>query len=241
MRIEQHILNTRLTLVIPCYNPPVGWVTRLVERCRAVERHLPDVVWSQVLVDDGSTQRLSAIDRERVQEALPRARWVVHERNRGKGAALRSGVRLVEEGAVLLTDVDMPYTEDSMLRVATALRDGAHVVLGHRRTDYYEHVPWARRVISRTFRWVLRVVLRFPVSDTQCGLKGFDLEGAGVFLTTTIDRFLFDMEFVMLLSRRKDLRVEVIDAELDEGVRFSRMNVRVLLRESVNFIRVLLR
>lgn len=232
---------TRLHMVIPCYNPPEGWVPRLVERCHALAGLLPGVEWTYVLVDDGSNVRLTSGDRDRVLCELPGARWVVHEHNRGKGAALRSGVATVGEGAILFTDVDLPYTLESMARACRALAEGANVVLGHRRTDYYDRVPWARRVISRTFRWVLRNVLRFPISDTQCGLKGFDTEGARVFLATTIERFLFDMEFVMLVSRRKDLRVEVIDAELDAGVRFSRMNYRILLRESFNFFKVLLR
>lgn len=83
--------------------------------------------------------------------------------------------------------------------------------------------------------------MRFPISDTQCGLKGFGEAGRELFLRTTIDRFLFDMEFVMFVSRRKDLRTEVVEARLNEGVRFSRMNYRILLRESINFVRIALR
>lgn len=233
--------TTQIRLVIPCYDPPEGWAARLVERCQALQRALPDVELHYTLVDDGSTRRMSDADKRAVVQGLPGAAWETHPANRGKGAALRTGVAAGPEDRVLFTDVDLPYTLASMVEACRALVDGAQVVLGHRRTDYYDRVPWARRVISKTFRWVLRNVLRFPISDTQCGLKGFDAEGGRIFQSTTIDRFLFDMEFVMLVSRRKDLRVAVIDAQLDEGVRFSRMNYRILLRESLNFFKVLLR
>lgn len=180
-------------------------------------------------------------DKQRVLQALPGVVWMDHPVNRGKGAALRTGATACGEGVCLFTDVDIPYVLPSMVAACNQLTSGANVVLGQRRATYYERVPWARRVISKTFRWVLRNVMRFPISDTQCGLKGFDAKGRAVFLSTTIDRFLFDMEFVMLVSRRKDLRIATIDARLDEGIRFSRMNYRVLAGESVNFLRVLLR
>ena len=231
---------TPLHLVIPCYNPPVGWAGRLVERCRALQERMPEVAWQYTVVNDGSSVPIAEADRQLVMNGLANVNWLEHPINKGKGAALRTGVA-TGQGLFLFTDVDLPYTLDSMAAACRALLGGAHVVLGHRRTDYYDRVPWARRVISKTFRWVLRRVMRFPISDTQCGLKGFDAMGREVFLATTIDRFLFDMEFVMLVSRRTDLRVELIDAQLDEGVRFSRMDIRILLRESANFLKVLLR
>lgn len=229
-------------LVIPCYNPPIGWAARLVERCVALQAALPATQLRFVLVNDGSTRNIGAEDRQFLDQLPGGVHWIDLDRNKGKGAALRSGVASVQEdGAFLFTDVDLPYEQESMVEACQALMEGANVVLGHRRTDYYDRVPWMRRVISKTFRWVLRSVLRFPISDTQCGLKGFDRIGSRLFLATTIDRFLFDMEFVMLVSRRKDLNVAIIDAKLDEGVRFSRMNYRILMGESLNFLRVLLR
>lgn len=229
--------SATIRLVIPCYNPAAGWSDLLVRRAQALrtELGLPDLPIT--LVDDGSTRGITAADRETLVAGLGPVEWLSHPVNRGKGAALRTGV-LACQGPCLITDVDLPYTTESMATAYRSLLSGADVVLGHRRMDYYARVPLARRVISRSFRWVLRNVMRFPISDTQCGLKGFGDQGRTLFLRTTIDRFLFDMEFVMLVSRRTDLRTEVVEARLNEGVRFSRMNYRILLRESVNFVKV---
>jgi Glycosyl transferase family 2 len=232
---------TLLHIIIPCYNPPVGWDTRLIDRGNALKRHLPEAELDFTIVEDGSLAPISAGMKGKVTEGLGAVRWLAHEANRGKGAALRTGAGPCTDGPCLFTDVDVPYTVDSMVEASRALLDGANVVLGQRKANYYDRVPWARRVISKTFRWMLRHAVRLPITDTQCGLKGFDQRGREIFLDTTIDRFLFDMEFVMLVSRRKDLRVDTIDARLDEGVRFSRMNYRILLRESVNFFTVLVR
>ncbi|HMC96383.1 MAG TPA: glycosyltransferase family 2 protein [Flavobacteriales bacterium] len=230
-----------LHIIIPCYNPPNGWVARLIEKGVDLKNALAPTAVRFVIVEDGSFVPIDETTKRNVSHALDDVEWLAHKVNRGKGAALRTGVAACSVGPCLFTDVDMPYTLKSMLTAGEALHGGANVVLGQRRTDYYDHVPWARRVISKTFRSVLRNMMRFPISDTQCGLKGFDEHGRAVFLSTTIDRFLFDMEFVMLVTRHKDLHIATIDARLDEDVKFSRMNYRILLGESFNFLKVMLR
>lgn len=227
-------------LVIPCFNPQPGWDDLLVHRVDALRQALGLIELPITLVNDGSSRGVTALERERIHQGLGNVQWLVHDTNRGKGAALRTGVAAAG-GPCMVTDVDLPYTLASMTEVYRALGAGADVVLGHRGEEYYNRVPPARRIISKTFRWVLRHVMRFPISDTQCGLKGFGERGRILFMDTTIDRFLFDMEFVMLVSRHKELRVELVDARLNEGVRFSKMNNRILMRESVNFFKVMLR
>ncbi|MBL7939819.1 MAG: glycosyltransferase family 2 protein [Flavobacteriales bacterium] len=231
----------RIQIIIPCYNPPEGWAARLIERAGVLQRELGGVALGYTLVNDGSTRGVGDAEREAVRNLLGEVRWIDHAVNKGKGTALRTGVQAGGAAIYLFTDVDIPYTVSSMVRACNTLLEGADVVLGYRQDDYYDRVPLTRRMISKTFRWVLRNVMRFPISDTQCGLKGFNEKGRRVFMATTIERFLFDMEFVMLVSRRKDLLVRTIDARLDEGIRFSRMNYRVLARESVNFLKVLFR
>lgn len=233
--------NALLNIIVPCYNPPAGWGARLIDRALELRRRLPDMELRFTIVEDGSINPIEEAMKQEMKKELGMVQWLAHKENRGKGAALRTGCEACGTGSCLVTDVDMPYTVDSMEDACRALLGGANVVLGQRKADYYDRVPGARRSISKTFRWVLRNIVRLPISDTQCGLKGFDQRGRSVFLDTTIDRFLFDMEFVMLVSRRKDLQVVTIDARLDEGVRFSRMNYRILLGESVNFLKVLLR
>ena len=78
-----------------------------------------------------------------------------------------------------------------------------------------------------------------PVTDTQCGLKGFKRAVAPLFLATTIDRYLFDLEFVRNCYKSKKFRVQAIPVELNENVHFRKMNFRILLPEMFNFIKLL--
>jgi hypothetical protein len=79
------------------------------------------------------------------------------------------------------------------------------------------------------------------VTDTQCGLKGFDNLGKSIFLTTTIDRFLFDLEFLSLAGKNKLVYTYSVPVELNEGVVFSRMGWRVVASELQNLLRIVLR
>ena len=79
-----------------------------------------------------------------------------------------------------------------------SLESGADVCLGYREEDYYASVPWFRKGLSESFRFVLKTILKFPITDTQCGLKGMGKKGKSIFMETRIDRFLVDMEFIKL-------------------------------------------
>lgn len=228
-------------IVIPCYNPPQDWVRTLVGRMLELRRAVSPVDLRIILVNDGSTKGVGAVDRELLLTQLKDVRWLEHPVNKGKGAALRTGVQAANGSLVLFTDVDVPYTVVCMAAVVEGLIDGSDVVLGQRSDSYYTHVPRVRVAISKLFRFVLKRILRFVISDTQCGLKGFNAKGGALFLATTVDRFLFDMEFVMLASREQGLRVTTVDARLNKGVTFTRMNMRILVREGFNFLGLLLR
>jgi len=71
-------------------------------------------------------------------------------------------------------------------------------------------------------------------------LKGFNQKGRVIFLETTIDRFLFDMQFVKFVSRDKSLVIKPQVVYCRPGIVFSHMNYKVLLRESWNFIRLII-
>ena len=170
---------------------------------------------------------------------LPEVKIVSYPENHGKGYALRQGVAASDADFHLVTDADFPYTIESMQRIVLTLRDRGGIAAGNRDTAYYDRVPVFRRWLSQGLRWLLRNVLRQPIGDSQCGLKGFDNSGKKVFLETTIERFLFDLEFLMLASGR--VPVTPVPVELREGVTFSKVGWKILLTEGRNFLWLLLR
>ncbi|MBK7037383.1 MAG: hypothetical protein IPH42_13850 [Bacteroidetes bacterium] len=80
--------------------------------------------------------------------------------------------------------------------------------------------------------------MRLKISDTQCGLKGFNKKGKDIFLKTTINRYLFDLEFIFLVSRQKEVSMVPVEIELKENIQFSSMRTGILLSEGFNFLKI---
>jgi len=193
------------------------------------------------LVNDGSFQNIKEADILFLKKNIENFSYLQHADNKGKGYTLRQGVQQANAAYILLTDIDFPYTTASMLKVWKSLLTEPDLVLGYRNQQYYTKVPFGRKVISKILRWFLDHVLKLPTNDSQCGLKGFNQQGKSIFLQTTINRFLFDLEFLMLASQEKKLNIQTVNVELKEGIVFSKMNPKVLLQEGLNFIKIYLK
>jgi glycosyltransferase involved in cell wall biosynthesis len=230
-----------LNVIVPCYNPPEGWERALAGRFLEFKKMVADLTASVglIVVNDGSSINTDDENFRRLKTALPGVQIVHYRENRGKGYALRQGVAASNSDFHIVTDFDFPYTLASMRRIATFLIERGGIAAGNRDTAYYDKVPFFRRLLSKALRWVLRNVLRQPVDDSQCGLKGFDNRGKAVFLQTSIDRFLFDLEFLMLAAGT--VPVTPVPVELREGVLFSRVGLKILAAEGRNFLRLVLR
>lgn len=228
-----------LDVIIPCYNPPGDWEGPLVERFSAFQKALAGRFGqvSLIVVNDGSPRNITLRHIDTLRQMLPDVQVVSYAQNRGKGFALRQGVNLSFAQYQVVTDADFPYSVDSMVRLIEVLLQKGGIVAGNRDTVYYDRVPRSRRLLSKVLRWLLRTVLNQPVDDSQCGLKAFDAAGRAIFLETTIERFLFDLEFLMLANGR--VAVTPVPVQLREGVVFSKVGIGILATEGRNFLKLL--
>ncbi len=219
-------------LVVPCFNPREGWGELLVERFGSLRDAIPKVNLGLILVNDGTSAGLDQDQLDKVL-ALEDVVFVQHAVNKGKGAAIRTGVKASTAPFILMTDIDLPYTEASMLSAWDTLSSNGGIVAGQRSSAYYVHVPLFRRMLSRAHRGLMKFVFRLPVSDSQAGLKGFDESGKEIFLRTKIDRFLVDLEF--LARSNKQVTVHPVPVNLRPGVIFTDFGMGILLSEIGNF------
>jgi glycosyltransferase involved in cell wall biosynthesis len=232
---------TRVNIIVPCYNPPLDWETALAARMEQINSLLSEQSGpiGLIVVNDGSKTNVSAANFHQLVTLLPTVKVISYDQNRGKGYALREGVKVSSADFHVVTDMDFPYTNDSMVQIVSTLRAQGGIVVGNRDIDYYERVPFFRRKLSQFFRLVLRYVLRQPIDDSQCGLKGFDHAGRDLFLSTTIDRFLFDLEFLMLAKNK--VKVTPVKVTLRDGVVFSKVGLKTLWVEGLNFLQILMK
>ena len=229
-------------LVLPCYNPPQGWAANILASLHRLQALLPAATSVHLYLINDGTAGVEEADLALLRAQLPQFTYLQYPVNHGKGYALRTGIREVQEPLSLFTDIDFPYEETSVAAVYEALRTGrGDVVVGMRDEAYYAHVPKGRVLISKVLRRINRLLLGLAVSDTQCGLKGFNRRGQAVFLQGQIDRYLFDLEFIFLASRPSaGLQVIPVPVRLKPGVIFSQMSLKILLSESGSFLKILL-
>lgn len=226
-----------LSIILPYYNPPEYWEQHVDEACKQLKKVLgfdPEVI----VVNDGSTIAQDGA-LAFLQQNIPDFKSVGYVENKGKGAALRYGVRQAEGEKCIFTDIDMPYTHNSFLRIWDVLKTH-DIAVGIKDEHYYSHLPKGRVRISKLLRKMIGFFFRMPITDTQCGLKGFNQKGRDVFLNTTIDRYLCDLEFIYRAYRVKPpLKIMAQEVSLREAVTFRKMDTKILFSEFFNFIKIL--
>lgn len=232
-------MPARVDIVLPCYNPGENWSLELLKFHKEASVFY-DIRY--VLVNDGSsaTTLESKINQLRQQE-IP-IEVISYAPNKGKGYALRKGVAESKADYTVYTDIDFPFTNNSMMTLMNVLvNEQKDVVAGFRSEAYYQkNMTGFRVLLSKSFRFFLRKIVKLPVSDTQCGLKGFNLKGREKFLNTTINRYLFDFEFIYASCRDTSLKMATVEVTLKENVVFRSMKLKILLQETINLCTVLL-
>jgi glycosyltransferase involved in cell wall biosynthesis len=180
----------RVAAIIPALNE--------ADAIAAVVEGIRDLVDRVIVVDDGSE------DATAERAAAAGAEVLRHERNAGKGHAVRTGLQRVMEERfthVLLLDGDMQHLPREAARlIETAATSGADLVLGER-VFFREQMPTARyhanRLGSRVLSWFVGVRL----NDTQCGFRIFRVEPLRE-IRLTASGYEIETEMLVKITRR---------------------------------------
>lgn len=200
----------QLTVVIPAYNES----RRLPPTLRTVERFLREGNRRSelIIVDDGSSDDTAAGVDQMIREGL-KLHLLRHDGNRGKGAAVRTGMLAASGDIVLFTDADLSTPIEDVERLIAALEAGADVAIGSRALDrslIEVPQPWIRDRMGRVFNLFVQAILLPGLKDTQCGFKAFRRDAArDLFGATEADGFEFDTE-VLYRAKRSGLRIREI-------------------------------
>lgn len=193
-----------LSIVIPAYNEELRITPTLEATAQFLAAHRG--TWEIVVVDDGSRDGTLALCERLAAERIPNLRVIASRPNRGKGAAVRTGMLAARGRIRVMFDADgsMPATELPRL-LAPIVDGGTDVAIGSRYADgaaVAKTQPLYRRLWSRLCNQVIQKTLVPGVRDTQCGFKAFTAEAArDLFARATIDGWAFDLEVLALAKR----------------------------------------
>ncbi len=210
MPLSEALTVPDLSIVIPAYNEAdrlPSTLTQLLGHLAPQERSFEVVV-----VDDGSVDATASIVRD-FSLLDSRIRLIRHDRNRGKGFAVRTGVLAAAGDRVLVADADGSTPFSELARLEAALDAGFDIAIGSRAlagADDHVKTVWYRKAIGRVFSFIVAMLVVDGIADTQCGFKIFTRSAAEVlFKAQRLDSYAFDVE-VLYLARRLGLKVDEI-------------------------------
>ena len=222
------------SIVIPCFNEEARISSTLRSTLEYLGSNAPDS--ELIVVNDGSTDATAAIARKVLSETKMATRLVENFQNRGKGAAVRSGLLAAREPIGLFSDADLSAPVEEAPKLIEPIATGeVDIAFGSRALDRSLigiHQPWRREQGGRVFNLLVRVATGLPFWDTQCGFKAFRLDVCRPILEAArIDGFAFDVE-LLYLAHRAGLRIREVPVRWNhaEGskVSFFRDSLRML-------------
>jgi glycosyltransferase involved in cell wall biosynthesis len=193
MTNEGSTAHWQLSLVMPAYNEETAIDLAVAEAHEALAGL--DLEYEIIVVDDGSGDATARRVRD-LAALIPTVRLAHHERNRGYGAALRTGFAAAQYPLVAFTDADGQFFLDDLERLLP-LTARYPIVAGRRlkRQD-----PLSRRFFSWGYNRLVRLLLGTRVHDCDCALKVFRRD-ALIFMYPESDGFFVNAEMLCRANR----------------------------------------
>jgi len=158
----------RLSVIIPVYNER-NTIQEIIRRVRAVD--LGEIQKEIIVVDDGSTDGTSDILKLEDDSTTKVFR---HKENRGKGAAVRTGLESATGDYLVVQDADLEYEpEDFRTMLAPMLKKKAEVVYGSRFTGEHRDMLFWHMVGNKLLSLVTNILYNTTLSDMETCYKMF--------------------------------------------------------------------
>ena len=142
-----------------------------------------------LVVDDGSQDGTVPV-LERIAPQYPKLRLIRHDRNRGYGAALKTGFTNARHEVVVITDADGTYPENRIAELLARIDDGAEMAVGARTGPEVE-VPLLRRPAKAILRLLASYLSGTSIPDLNSGLRAIRRDLVKTYRPILSDGFSF--------------------------------------------------
>jgi glycosyltransferase involved in cell wall biosynthesis len=224
----------KLSVVIPVFNE-LQWIREIVRRVQEVP--IPKEI---ILVDDYSTDGTRNILME--MEAVPNIRVVYHEKNQGKGAALRTGFKHATGDVVIVQDADLEYDPAEYPRlIQPIIENRADVVYGsrfigeHHRVLYFWHY-----VANKGLTMLSNFFTNLNLTDMETCYKVFRrevLEGINI----KSNRFGFEPEITAKIAKKKSPSWRIYEIPISYSGRTYEEGKKIGLKDAFNALYCIIR
>jgi glycosyltransferase involved in cell wall biosynthesis len=188
----------KFSIIMPCYNEK-GTIEEIVDAVISAIEVFDE--YEIIIVDDKSTDGTADILRNKISSKVNKI--VFHEKNRGKGAALRTGFKNATGDVIIIQDADLEYDPREYLKLVTPILDNkADVVYGTRFSGGEAHrvVYFWHMVGNKFLTLVSNMLTNINLTDMETCYKIFKkdiIDG----ITLEEDRFGFEPEITAKISK----------------------------------------
>lgn len=199
-----------LSVVIPAFNEEkkIGKAITQIRKFFKKKKASFEII----VVDDGSFDK-TAREARKAGKKLKHFRVISHMVNKGKGAAIKTGVMASKGKFILFSDADLSTPIGEFERLWRFVESGFDVVIasrGKKESKILRHQGTFREFLGRSFGVLTKTLVLRGINDPQCGFKLFkgDL-GRKVFSKVKTNGVLFDVEF-LLLAQKEGARIKEV-------------------------------
>jgi glycosyltransferase involved in cell wall biosynthesis len=214
----------KISLIIPAYNEARRIGDTLNDYYNAFRDELVDF---EIIVEmDGCTDNTGEIVKE-YGKGFANIRTIESEQRLGKGGGIKKGFLTAKGEIIGFTDADNSTQTKEFIKLIRALElNGADIVVGNRYSGV-NSIPLVRKVFSRGFNLLVKLLFGLHMRDTQCGAKAFRRGAVKELLShLVIDDFTFDVNF-LYAAKKQGFTIKEVDIEWEyrEGSKVNLLRV----------------
>lgn len=199
-------MNNKLIILIPAYEPTKEFIQLL--------KDIKKSNITTIVVNDGSNSNYDEI----FEEASKYAKVLKYEINQGKGIALKTGIKYIDDTfkenyTIITMDCDGQHTIKDALKLGEySINNPSELVSGKRLRN--KKIPLRSKIGNSITRFVFKTITKLDIYDTQSGLRAFSKELVPLMLKTSGDRYEYEMNVLLNCSKNKikitELPIETI-------------------------------
>lgn len=219
----------KLSIIIPVYNEK-GTIEEIVKRVLVVR--LPGTKKEVIIVDDNSSDGTRKI-LAKIAKKHTQLKIFYHQKNQGKGAAVRTGLKEATGDYILIQDADLEYDPQDIPRLLKPIQEGkAEVIYGSRFTGEHRNMFFWHMMGNKLLSLVTNILYNTTLSDMEVCYKLFSKKALrGVMLKE--DRWGFDPEITVEILKKGiriyEVPISYTGREFNEGKKiFWKDGLRIL-------------
>jgi glycosyltransferase involved in cell wall biosynthesis len=221
------------SVVVPAYNES-RYIENSIKRIEYTLNKL-QLKWELIVVDDGSTDSTLRIANS-LRKFYKNLKVVGYKLNKGKGAAILFGTKLAKGDYIAFIDADGDVAPNYLRFLLNSMNGSDIAILSKNHPKSKVKFPLYRKILSKGYYAIVRMLFNLPVSDTQVGckvFKGHIIKEMSPFISTK--KFVFDLE-LLAYANKLDYRIKEYPAVLNfrrEKSRIRLKSVLIMLLETI--------